>query len=108
MFSAPEHQALDEHFRVDAKTVDFRQARSIPHRTGESIVTVTAAGEVSVRGKNVTTRASNLNRIRGGGSRSTAATFMGNAINLTPYAVGELAGKDAEGFPQYVAVVKAT
>ena len=33
---------------------------------------------------------------------------MGNAINLTPYAVGELAGKDAEGFPLYVAVVKAT
>jgi len=33
---------------------------------------------------------------------------MGNAINLTPYAVGELAGKDAEGFPLHVAVVKAT
>src|SRR5512137_834267 len=33
---------------------------------------------------------------------------MGNAINLTPYAVGELAGKDAEGFPSYVVVVKGT
>ena len=33
---------------------------------------------------------------------------MGNAINLTPYAVGELAGKDAEGYPMYVAIVKAT
>ena len=33
---------------------------------------------------------------------------MGNAINLTPYAVGELAGKDAEGMPLFVAVVKAT
>jgi len=33
---------------------------------------------------------------------------MGNAINLTPYAVGELAGKDAEGMPMFVAVVKAT
>ena len=33
---------------------------------------------------------------------------MGNAINLTPHAVGELAGKDAEGFPLYVVVVKAT
>ena len=33
---------------------------------------------------------------------------MGNAINLTPYAVGELAGKDAEGFPVFVAIVKAT
>jgi hypothetical protein len=30
------------------------------------------------------------------------------AINLTPYAVGELAGKDAEGFPMFVAIVKAT
>ena len=33
---------------------------------------------------------------------------MGTAINLTPHAVGELAGKDAEGFPLFVAVVKAT
>jgi len=33
---------------------------------------------------------------------------MGNAINLTPYAVGELAGKDADGMPLFVAVVKAT
>ena len=33
---------------------------------------------------------------------------MGNAINLTPHAVGELAGKDAEGLPRFVAVVKAT
>lgn len=33
---------------------------------------------------------------------------MGNAINLTPYAVGELAGKDAEGFPLFVVAVKGT
>jgi len=33
---------------------------------------------------------------------------MGTAINLTSYAVGELAGKDAEGFPMFVAVVKGT
>lgn len=33
---------------------------------------------------------------------------MGNAINLTPHAVGELAGKDAEGLPLFVVVVKAT
>jgi hypothetical protein len=33
---------------------------------------------------------------------------MGTVINLTPHAVGELAGKDAEGMPMFVAVVKAT
>jgi hypothetical protein len=66
VFSAPEHEALDEHFRVDAKTVELSARESIHLRTGKSMVTVTAAGEVSVRGKNVTTRASNLNRIRGG------------------------------------------
>jgi hypothetical protein len=66
VFSAKEHAALDEHFRVDAKTVELSASESIHIRTGKSIVTVTAAGEVSVRGKNVTTRASNLNRIRGG------------------------------------------
>lgn len=33
---------------------------------------------------------------------------MGSAINLTPYAVGERAGKDSEGLPLFVAVVKGT
>jgi len=33
---------------------------------------------------------------------------MGSIINLTPYAVGEHAGKDAEGMPMFVAIVKAS
>ena len=66
VFCAPEHEALDQHFRVEAKTVELSASESIQIRTGKSIVTVTAAGEVSVRGKNITSRASNLNRIRGG------------------------------------------
>jgi hypothetical protein len=66
VFSAPEHEALDDRFSVDAKTIELSASESVHIRTGKSIVTVTAAGEVSVRGKNVTTRASNLNRIRGG------------------------------------------
>jgi hypothetical protein len=66
VFSAPEHEALDEHFRIDAKTIELSASESVQIRTGKSIVTVTAAGTVSVRGKNVTTRASNLNRVRGG------------------------------------------
>ena len=66
VFSAPEHAGLDDHFRIDTKTIELSASESIHIRTGKSIVTVTAAGEVSVRGKNVTTRASNLNRIRGG------------------------------------------
>jgi hypothetical protein len=33
---------------------------------------------------------------------------MGTVINLTPHAVGELAGKDADGMPMFVAVVKAS
>jgi hypothetical protein len=66
VFAAPEHDGLDDHFRIDSKTIELSASESIHIRTGKSIVTVTAAGEVSVRGKNVTTRASNLNRIRGG------------------------------------------
>jgi hypothetical protein len=66
VFAAPEHEALDEHFRVDAKTIELSAKESIRIRTGKSIVTVTAEGEVSVRGRNVTTRASNCNRVRGG------------------------------------------
>ena len=66
VFCAPEHEALDQHFRVDAKTIELSARESVQIRTGKSIVTVTAAGEVSVRGKNSTSRASNLNRIRGG------------------------------------------
>ena len=66
VFSAPEHEPLDDHFRIDTKTIELSASESVHIRTGKSIVTVTAAGEVTVRGKNVTTRASNLNRIRGG------------------------------------------
>jgi len=66
VFSEPEHDSLDDHFRIDTKTIELSASESVHIRTGKSIVTVTAAGEVSVRGKNVTTRASNLNRIRGG------------------------------------------
>jgi hypothetical protein len=33
---------------------------------------------------------------------------VGTLTNLTPFAVGELAGKDAEGFPRFVAAVKAS
>ena len=66
VFSAPEHAGLDEHFRVGAKTIELSASESVHIRTGKSIVTVTAAGEVIVRGKNITSRASNLNRIRGG------------------------------------------
>jgi hypothetical protein len=62
----PEHEALDDHFRVDAKTIELSASESIRIRTGKSIVTVTAAGEVTVRGRNITSRASNLNRVRGG------------------------------------------
>jgi hypothetical protein len=66
VFAAPEHATLDERFRIDAKTIELSASESVQIRTGKSIVTVTAAGEVSVRGKNITSRASNLNRIRGG------------------------------------------
>ena len=66
VFSAPEHAGLDEHFHVGARTIELSASESVQIRTGKSIVTVTATGEVSVRGKNITSRASNLNRIRGG------------------------------------------
>jgi hypothetical protein len=66
VFCAPEHEVLDENFRVDARTIELSASESVQIRTGKSIVTVTAAGEVSVRGKNITSRASNLNRVRGG------------------------------------------
>jgi hypothetical protein len=66
VFSAPEHEPLDERFHVHAKTVELSASESIRIRADKSIITVTAKGEVSVRGKNITSRASNLNRIRGG------------------------------------------
>ncbi len=66
VFSAPEHEPLDERFQVHAKTVELSASESIRISTGKSVITVTAKGEVSVRGKNITSRASNLNRIRGG------------------------------------------
>jgi redox-sensitive bicupin YhaK (pirin superfamily) len=66
VFSARAHQPLDERFQVHAKTVELSASESIRISTGKSVITVTAKGEVSVRGKNITSRASNLNRIRGG------------------------------------------
>jgi hypothetical protein len=69
VFSAPEHAALDERFQVHAKTIDLEARESIRIRTGRSIVTVNAAGDIQVRGRNLTTRASNVNRIRGGAVR---------------------------------------
>jgi len=69
VFSAPEHAPLDERFRVDAKTIELSASESVRIHTGKSIVTVTAAGEIQVRGKNILSRASNVNRIRGGAVR---------------------------------------
>ena len=66
VFAAPEHEALDDHFSVEAKTIDLAASESVRIRTGRSIVTVSADGEIRVRGKNITSRASNLNRVRGG------------------------------------------
>ena len=69
VFAAPEHAPLDERFRVDAKTIELAASEAVHIRTGKSIVTVTAAGEIQVRGKNIVSRASNVNRIRGGAVR---------------------------------------
>jgi hypothetical protein len=69
VFSAPEHEPLDDHFRIEAKTIDLAASESVRIRTGRSIVTVSADGEIRVRGKNITSRATNLNRVRGGGVR---------------------------------------
>lgn len=69
VFAAPEHAPLDERFRVDAKTIELAAREAIHIRTGKSLVTVTAAGEIQVRGKNILSRASNVNRIRGGAVR---------------------------------------
>jgi hypothetical protein len=69
VFSTPEHESLDEHFRVDAKTINLAASESVRIRTGHSIVTISAAGEIRVRGKNITSRASNVNRVRGGAVR---------------------------------------
>jgi hypothetical protein len=69
VFSAPEHELLDERFQVHAKTIELSASQSIRISTGKSLITVTADGEVRVRGKNITSRASNLNRVRGGAVR---------------------------------------
>lgn len=66
VFAAPEHETLDQHLCMDAKTIELSASESIQIRTGKSIITVTATGEIGVRGRNITSRASNLNRIRGG------------------------------------------
>ncbi len=68
-FTEPVHESLEEHIKLDAKTIDLAASESITIRAGRSTITVTAAGEVQVRGKNILSRARNINRIRGGGVR---------------------------------------
>jgi hypothetical protein len=68
-FPGPEHEVLSEHLKLEAKTIELGASESVTIRTGKSLVTVSAAGEVQVRGKNILSRATNLNRIRGGGVR---------------------------------------
>ena len=69
VFPLPEHEALDEHVKLDAKTIELAASESIQIRTGRSTITVNAAGEIRIRGRNIHSRASNLQRIRGGGVR---------------------------------------
>jgi hypothetical protein len=69
VFATAAHERLDEHVRLDGKTIELDAQESIRIRTGRAIVTVTAAGEVNVRGRNITSRASNVNRVRGGAVR---------------------------------------
>jgi hypothetical protein len=66
VFASPEHEVLDERFHVDVKSIELSASESVAIRAGKSTVTVKADGEVRVRGKNISSRASNLNRIRGG------------------------------------------
>jgi hypothetical protein len=66
VFAAAEHEALDEHVSIDGKTIELSASESIHIRAGKSIITVTADGDVQLRGRNVTSRASNVNRVRGG------------------------------------------
>lgn len=68
-FPGPEHESLDDHIKLDAKTIELGASESVTIRTGKSLITVSAAGEVQVRGKNILSRATNINRIRGGGVR---------------------------------------
>ena len=69
VFAAPEHEALDDHFRVDTKTIDLSASESVQIRTGRSTVTVSADGKIRVRGKNITSQATKMNRVRGGAVR---------------------------------------
>jgi hypothetical protein len=69
VFATAEHEGMDEHVSIDAKTIELSASQTIRIRAGKSIITVPADGEVQVRGRNVTSRASNMNRVRGGSVR---------------------------------------
>jgi hypothetical protein len=43
VFSAPEYEVLDDHFRVDAKTIDLAVSELVQIRTGRSTVRVSGA-----------------------------------------------------------------
>jgi hypothetical protein len=68
-FPAEEHEALSDHIKLEAKTIELGASESVTIRTDKATITVSADGAVEVRGKNILSRATNLNRIRGGGVR---------------------------------------
>ena len=66
VFAESAHETLDERFEIRAKEIDLVGTRTVRLRAGQSLVTVSANGEVHVVGRNITSRASNVNRVRGG------------------------------------------
>jgi hypothetical protein len=68
-FLEPVHEALAEHVKLEGKTIELEATESLHIRAGQSTISVTAAGEIQARGKNILSRARNTNRIRGGSVR---------------------------------------
>jgi hypothetical protein len=66
VFAESARETLDERFEIRAKEIDLVGTRTVRLRAGQSLVTVSANGEVHVVGRNITSRASNVNRVRGG------------------------------------------
>lgn len=69
VFAGDEHAVLDESFEIDARRVSLKASESITIRTEKGLVALDARGEVRVRGRNITSRASNVNRVKGGAVR---------------------------------------
>lgn len=66
LFVAPQGSARQRHLKIRAEEIDFAASSTITFECGKASITLHRDGKIVLRGVNLLSRASAVNRIRGG------------------------------------------